>query len=213
MSNIENNIDAVDISKERQILEAAEKVFLAKGYAASKTMEIAEMAGVNHALLHYYFRTKENLFNKVFVEKIDLFIDSFTDLFAKELPLFELITSVIETQFLFLEDNDKLPFFLVNEVISSPQYQKMFKERFFSKIKDHLQDADCLLKQEIEKGTIKEITLVDLLISISSLNMFYYMLKPIIMTNREEIGAEYVDMVVNNRKQTHVDVILNWIKK
>ena len=206
-------MEVADISRESQILEAAEKVFLTKGYAASKTMEIAEMAGVNHALLHYYFRTKENLFNKVFIEKIDLFIDSFKDLFAKELPLFELVTSVIETQFVFLEKNDKLPFFLVNEVISNPIYQKMFKERFFSKIKDHLQDAERLLKEEVEKGTIKEITLVDLLISISSLNMFYYMLKPIIMTNREEIGAEYVDMVANNRQQTHVDVILSWIKK
>ena len=206
-------MEVADISRESQILEAAEKVFLTKGYAASKTMEIAEMAGVNHALLHYYFRTKENLFNKVFIEKIDLFIDSFKDLFAKELPLFELVTSVIETQFIFLEKNDKLPFFLVNEVISNPIYQKMFKERFFSKIKDHLQDAERLLKEEVEKGTIKEITLVDLLISISSLNMFYFMLRPIIMENREEIGAEYIDMVANNRKQTHVDVILSWIKK
>ena len=210
---MEKKMEVADISRESQILEAAEKVFLTKGYAASKTMEIAEMAGVNHALLHYYFRTKENLFNKVFIEKIDLFIDSFKDLFAKELPLFELVTSVIETQFIFLEKNDKLPFFLVNEVISNPIYQKMFKERFFSKIKDHLQDAERLLKEEVEKGTIKEITLVDLLISISSLNMFYFMLRPIIMENREEIGAEYIDMVANNRKQTHVDVILSWIKK
>ena len=54
---------------EQSILKAAEKEFLKKGFSGSKTTEIAKEAGVTHAMLHYYFRTKENLFNKVFEEK------------------------------------------------------------------------------------------------------------------------------------------------
>ena len=56
---------------EQSILKSAEKEFLKKGFSGSKTTEIAKEAGVTHAMLHYYFRTKENLFNKVFSKKKD----------------------------------------------------------------------------------------------------------------------------------------------
>ena len=55
-----------DVNTEQAIMEAAEKEFLDKGYTLTKTTEIARIAGVNHAMLHYYFRTKDNLFEKVF---------------------------------------------------------------------------------------------------------------------------------------------------
>ena len=62
---------------EQSILKAAEKEFLKKGFSGSKTTEIAKEAGVTHAMLHYYFRTKENLFNKVFEEKAKQLADTF----------------------------------------------------------------------------------------------------------------------------------------
>ena len=59
-----------DKNTEQAILKAAEEEFLKKGYALSKTTDIAKQAGVTHAMLHYYFRTKENLFEKVFSQKV-----------------------------------------------------------------------------------------------------------------------------------------------
>ena len=52
-------------NKEQAILEAAEREFIAKGFAGARTTSIAEAAGVTHAMLHYYFRTKEQLFERI----------------------------------------------------------------------------------------------------------------------------------------------------
>ena len=62
---------------EIQILETAEKLFLEKGFASTSTTEIAREVGCNQALVHYYFRTKENLFNTIyfaFCDKITIYI-------------------------------------------------------------------------------------------------------------------------------------------
>lgn len=57
-------------NKEQAILEAAEQEFLNKGFAGARTTSIAEAAGVTHAMLHYYFRTKEQLFERILDEKM-----------------------------------------------------------------------------------------------------------------------------------------------
>lgn len=56
-------------NKEQAILKAAEREFLTKGYAGARTTSIAEAAGVTHAMLHYYFRTKEHIFERILDEK------------------------------------------------------------------------------------------------------------------------------------------------
>ncbi len=61
---------------EQAILQTAETEFLDKGFALAKTTEIAKQAGVTHAMLHYYYRTKEKLFERVFQEKVDLMAHS-----------------------------------------------------------------------------------------------------------------------------------------
>lgn len=77
---------------ENKILEAAEKEFLSKGYAGARTTAIAEAAGVTHAMLHYYFRTKDKLFDKIIDSKIgmlrDIMLSSVGD---SSIPLFEKI--------------------------------------------------------------------------------------------------------------------------
>ena len=57
-------------NKENDILRAAEREFLAKGFSGARTVSIAQAAGVTHAMLHYYFRTKEQLFARIPDEKI-----------------------------------------------------------------------------------------------------------------------------------------------
>ena len=63
-------------SKEQAILKAAEREFLTKGYAGARTTSIAEAAGVTHAMLHYYFRTKEHIFERILDEKMRLMSES-----------------------------------------------------------------------------------------------------------------------------------------
>jgi len=69
--------------KELAILEAAEKLFSEKGYGLTSTVEIARKAGCNQSLVHYYFRTKSNLFETIFEKKVELFFSTFTSIDAQ----------------------------------------------------------------------------------------------------------------------------------
>ncbi|MDR2979012.1 MAG: TetR/AcrR family transcriptional regulator [Bacteroidales bacterium] len=202
-----------DFSKEKQILRAAEEVFLEKGFSASKTVEIADKAGVNHALLHYYFRTKENLFNKVFTEKMDMFIESFENLFSKNMPLTELIHSFVEAQFNFFSQNEKLPYFIIHEMMANDHHRKIFSEQFFPKLSHSIEQFNQLLQEEIRKGNIKNVRVLDLLVSITSLNMFFFVVRPGTKFFPESFSVYHTDQIIEERKQTHIDTILSWIKK
>lgn len=61
---------------ESEILKAAEQEFMLKGFDGTKTTSIAHAAGVTHAMLHYYFRTKEQLFERILTEKVQLMSES-----------------------------------------------------------------------------------------------------------------------------------------
>ena len=202
----------VDFSKEKQILEAAEKIFLQKGFSASKTTEIADIAGVNHALLHYYFRTKENLFNKVFTEKMSVFINSFKGILEKELSLFEMLESIIVTQYDFLRKNDSLPLFIINEMLANEKNREIFINHFLVEMKDSFMRIQTLLDVEITKGTIKPVTLIDLMVTIVSLNVFFFMLQPLISSLSIELQGTDMESMKRERKKIHVELILNWIR-
>ncbi|MCD8262058.1 MAG: TetR/AcrR family transcriptional regulator [Bacteroides sp.] len=77
---------AKEANTEQLLLEAAETEFLEKGYGKARTTEIAKRAGVNHAMLHYYFRTKEHLFEIVFRKKAALMSEVLSFSFNQDLP-------------------------------------------------------------------------------------------------------------------------------
>ena len=104
-------------NKEQAILKAAEREFLTKGYAGARTTSIAEAAGVTHAMLHYYFRTKEHIFERILDEKMRLMSESVLAAFGQPgLPLPERLRNGIERHFDFIAANPDLPRFIVNEV-------------------------------------------------------------------------------------------------
>ena len=114
-------------NKEQAILEAAEREFIAKGFAGARTTSIAEAAGVTHAMLHYYFRTKEQLFERILDEKMRLMGESVLAAFGQPgLPLAERLRDGIERHFDFIMANPDMPRFIVNEVFSRPErYETM----------------------------------------------------------------------------------------
>jgi len=90
-------------NKEQTILEAAEREFLNKGFAGARTTSIAEAAGVTHAMLHYYFRTKEQLFERILDEKMRLMSQSVLTAFGQPgLPLAERLRNGVERHFDFI---------------------------------------------------------------------------------------------------------------
>lgn len=200
-------------NSERAILEAAEKVFLDKGYVASRTTEIAHQAGVTHAMLHYYFRTKENLFNKVFDEKIILLSNSFSLVLEQELPFFEKLKQAIETHFDFLVENPKLPSFLLREVISSTERRDTFIGMLFPKLSKISGLLEKEINAEAEKGTIVNILPADLLLNIASLNAASVVAMLVLFEKEDEQTLHAKETFLKQRKSNNVEFILRSLKK
>ena len=139
-------------STEARVKEAARKLFTSKGYAAVKTRDIAAEAGINPALIHYYFRSKEKLFGIIMIENLNQLKDGVAGIVNDEATSIErkfesLVSLYIDT----LMRNPDLPLFILNEAKSNPR-EFFVKIKIMSLIKDsflikQLQAADKLWKQ------------------------------------------------------------------
>src|SRR6476620_8054618 len=102
---------------EEKILAAARKVFLEKGFAATRTRDIAEEAGINLALLNYYFRSKEKLFQLVMIEKVQLMFGVLLPIINNgELELETKVERIVENYIKLLSENPDLPLFVLSEL-------------------------------------------------------------------------------------------------
>ena len=110
-----------DISTEEKILISASKVFTEKGFSGTRTRDIAEEAGINLALLNYYFRSKEKLFEQVMKVKIVLLFGKIIPIITSEkISLEEKIDLVSEKYFEILSKNPNLPLFVLSEIQKKP---------------------------------------------------------------------------------------------
>lgn len=196
-----------DINTGQAIMEAAEKEFLDKGYALTKTTEIARIAGVNHAMLHYYFRTKENLFNQVFQKKLHILTSSFVTKVSEDLPFTEKIKFIVEEHFNFLAANPKLPFFVLNEFITNKERLEKFRNMAAPGIVEFVNKIKMEINAEVEKGNISPIDPLDLILDIVSINVFAFLAHPMVEKVTESIGKDY-QTFIEQRRAENVLVIL-----
>ena len=87
---------------EQKILEVAERLFMEQGFTATTTAKIAKEAGCNQALVHYYYRTKEQLFERIYREKMQLMVTSVTSINTSGSTFEEKVASIIEAHWDFL---------------------------------------------------------------------------------------------------------------
>ena len=199
-------------SKEQQILEAAEREFLKKGYDGARTTSIAKAAGVTHAMLHYYFRTKEQLFERFIDKKMSEVVPLLTHLFGNsDLPLVERIEKTISVHFDFVATNPDLPRFLINEILP-------YKERcdlFYSKVAHFLYLFNNLQREVNEaaaRGEVEQFNVLLLFQSVLSLNIF-----PSLMANMIENllsdNRQSIEILLAQRKTENIELIMRRIKK
>ena len=137
---------------EQAILQTAETEFLDKGFALAKTTEIAKQAGVTHAMLHYYYRTKEKLFERVFQEKVDLMAHSLVATLDDGKPFLKQMEDLTGAHFDFIAENPKLPFFLLNEIHLNEKRRELYLPVLSSAVRNTLQNVKRRLEQA-RRGT------------------------------------------------------------
>ena len=197
---------------EQAILEAAEKIFIQKGYAETRTTEIANAAGVNHALLHYYFRTKEALFDRIFQKKMTQLLGFFVKAFDSDLPFFEKLEFSIKEHFDFIAQNPALPLFILREVIQNEERKQMLHQRLAPMALEMIQQVSVLVREEIDKGTIRPIQAQDLLLNIVSLNVFSFVALQIFFDVKHDPQSTTFKQFLEERKKSNVETIINSIK-
>lgn len=197
---------------ESRILQAAEREFFEKGYAGARTASIAEAAGVTHAMLHYYFRTKDKLFERIVSEKISILGNIIISAIGDEdLTLEDRIRQGIERHFDFIAANRDLPRFIVNEVLTRPDTIDMMKCNAQNIVNNLLNSLQHEIDAYAAKGLCRQVNARMLLIDIVSLNVFPFMAAPIVLG---AIGDSYnsYDEFLALRKTENVETILNKLK-
>jgi len=201
-------MDNIEVNTEQIILEAAEAEFLEKGYGNAKTVAIAQRAGVSHSMLHYYFRTKEQLFQKIFKDKVQVLTQMFNVVFEQNTDLKEILRLLIETQFKFLMQNPQLPMFIIREILSNKENREWAIKTVFPHLYPFLSAIEKMLNSEIAKGTIRPIAIHNLLMNILSINISTFIALPVL---KENLNFE-LESFLNERCKSNVQFILNAIK-
>ena len=195
-------------NREDAILRAAEREFLAKGFEGARTTSIAEAAGVTHAMLHYYFRTKEQLFERILDEKLQLMSQTVLSAFGEPgLPLAERLRNGIGRHFDFVAENPDLPRFIVNEVLARPdRYECM--QRSVRRIANVLMlDIQRELDASAARGETEPMDVRMLMLDIISLNAFPFIAYPVIVPLLGDLAADRETFFARRRAE-HIEVIL-----
>lgn len=199
-----------DQSTEERILGAAKLVFVRKGMAGARMQDIADEAGINKALLHYYFRNKEKLFEMIFVEAAAKLFPKINEIFISDRPLFEKIESFCEEYISNVIENPYLPLFVLNEINRDPEY--FLKKVWAGKSRPKAEKFLAQIEAEVKKGTIKRISPVQLLMNLVSMTVFPFVAKPMFQANLG-INEQQFRAIMEQRKKEIPKFIIDSIKK
>jgi len=197
-----------DASTEEKILSAAKKVFISKGMAGARMQDIADEAGINKALLHYYFKNKEQLFENIFTKLTHGFWEQITSVFESDTPLFEKIRTFCSMYITKVIENPYIPLFVLYEMNQRPA-------RFVKKMFRNNPPKPGKLIQQIETetkaGNIRPINPAQLIMNMMSLCVLPFIGKPMFMTVMNMDEKTFLDLM-HERKRSVPEFIINSIK-
>lgn len=197
---------------EQAILEAAEKLFLEKGFEVTSTTQIAKEVGCNQALIHYYFRTKDNLFNTIFEQKFRYFFQQLFNIEgARSMGFEDKIRHLITSHFSLLENNPQIPLLIIRELSRRPEQVALLRDRLrelpetlFAALNDDLQT-------EIKAGRVRQISLIDIMIPAISMNVALFVMMPVVEQVMQMDGEQKKNLI-EHRRNANVDFILHSIR-
>lgn len=196
-----------DKNTETKILKAAKEVFIIKGLEGSRMQEIADTAGINKSLLHYYFRTKNNLFDAVFKDAFFSIIPRIAKMFESDISIFNKIEIFVNDYIDMIVQNPYLPDFIFHETNRNPN-------RVIFLLRDAWINPLLIIdifNEEIKKGNIKPIDPKQLIINIISMCVFPFVSKPIMKGLFFNNNEDEYKIFIEERKKEVTDFIINAI--
>ncbi|RIV21431.1 TetR/AcrR family transcriptional regulator [Fibrisoma montanum] len=194
---------------EQKIKNAARKIFLEQGYEGAKIRQIADEAGVNLAMVNYYFRSKELLFKSIYIDTFREFLGRMVMMLNEQTPLEVKIWKIIDRYTDFILENPLLPMFVLSE--QRQEGVPIFKELNIKGIIENSFFRKQLL-EEAEKGTIRTVEPLQVIITIMSSVIFPVMAKPIVsyVGAFDEAGFR---QFMETRKQIVPEMIMAYLRQ
>lgn len=198
------------LTPEKQIIKAASEVFVQKGFAGARMQEIADKAGMNKALLHYYFRSKDKLFTAVFSVVVREMIENLAEIFESDDSVFDKIRSFFREHQTILQKNYLLPLFMLNEIHRDPNLiLSVYRSDGVQQVGDSF-FADIVREQDA--GIIRpDIVPIDLFVNILSLSIFPFAARPLFIGFYNISDEEFRGMI-ETRKEGLADFVIESIK-
>lgn len=201
----------MELSTEEKILQAAKEVFTQKGYAAARTQEIADRAGVNKGLLQYYFKgnSKEKLFKAIFEEAFLKLSARINLIFESEDSLEHKLELVVDAYFDLLLSNPNLPGFVMNELHTNTH---AFVEEIMSKpSRPNPLPLIMQITEEAAQGKIRPVNPIHLVLNVLSMCVFPFVARPLFQ-RLVNIDDEAFLQMMRLRKAEIMDFVKHAIK-
>jgi len=199
-----------DKQTEEKIFEAATDVFVEKGMDGARMQDIADHAGINKSLLHYYYRTKDRLFNAVFEKIAGQMFKKFAPVLDENLSLEEKIRFFFREHIAFMQKNPRLPAFLLNEFHRNPQrIKKLIQNIDINKLWTTLEAQH---KEELKRYNITKENIPQFMTTVAGMSVFPFVARPVITGIMEKMGYSF-DQYTEERKEYAADFVINALKK
>ncbi len=192
---------------EEKILEAAHSVFVQKGMDGTRMQEIADTAGINKALLHYYFRTKQKLFEAIFKKVFQQIFPKIEFLILSDQPIEEKLGFFIDQYIDVLLKNPFIPIFILKEINRDPE----FLATVMKKQGINPNQIFTMFEKEMEAGKIRKMDPRELMVNVLGLSIFPFAAKPLMKLMLFENDKKAYAQFLENRKTTVKDFVLNSI--
>lgn len=196
---------------EEQILLVAKELFMQYGYEGVSTTQVAKAVGCNQALVHYYYRTKQNLFKIICQQEIQKMLKILVDIPQEDISFEDFIEKIIEAQIGFLKNNPDAPFFIIGELRHNSEVLKMMRELFSEFGKEIVGKIRLFVQMKQSKGEINDVSVEDLLIDIVSLDVMSFV-GQVLFTQILEMDSQTQEAFLERRKIHIKKLILSSIK-
>jgi AcrR family transcriptional regulator len=197
---------------EETIFNAAKDEFIEKGFDGTRMQEIAKRAGINKALLHYYYRTKEKLFDAIFEKVFKAFMPSVFEVMQSDAPLFYKIEIFISSYLKLIYENPHIPSFILHELNRNPErltglfgsVMGMVRDRGFDSLSE-------TIRKEIKEGKIVPIEPEQLITNIIAMCIFPVIARPIVQGVMFKNDKDLYDKFLQTRAKEVTKFVINSI--
>lgn len=197
-------------STEQNILDTARIHFIQKGFAATRTQEIADDAGINKAMLHYYYRSKEKLYQEVISQTLAEVVPKIASAMSSKGSFFQRIEHLVDTYVETIIEHPEMPLFVMSELSQKREgFIEVMKKQaiFFPAIQSFFEQ----MQKEVAAGKIRDIPPIHLLLNILGMTVFPFMAKPVISTIFN-VPDEQFETLMKERKEIIIDFIINSLR-